>query len=520
MTKPTAAASAPAAGSDYNVIPYTSKPFPQSAPPRLAALATLFGLSPPAVSEARVLELGCAAGGNIIPLALRFPGAHFRGVDLAERHVGDGQARIAALEVKNVRIEQADLTALDLKGERFDYIICHGVYSWVPEAARAAILRICGDNLADHGVAYVSYNVYPGWQLRGVIRDMMAYHAGPEADPAMRVAKGRWVIENVAKATPAGTPYGEMLRQEAKSLATRDDDYILTEFLQQDNAPCYFHEFAARAHGFGLTYLCDTDIGECFPEHMGPETGRLIRTMSANHLVPIEQYMDFFKGRTFRQSLLVKLPQDKIQRLLTPDRIRDLHVSAWLTCVARPDGSWTFTGRNGSTLNTTDAAMHRALQRLSEVYPATRTVRELVAEVRAPDKEAMISDAVFQAVLIGVAELSTVPLRLDPVAKPKAKPKAARLVRLDASQRTGWTTGPDHSMVPLDVVSMVLLPLMDGTRDRDALKAGLLAAVRDKLIQLKDAQTGLEPTGAALDAAAAKHVDQAIERLAIARLVS
>jgi methyltransferase-like protein len=520
MTDPTAAASTPAASGDYDVIPYTSKPFPQSAPPRLAALAALFGIAAPAVSEARVLELGCAAGGNIIPLALRFPGARFRGGDLAQRHVHDGQARIAALELKNVRIEQADLTTLDLKGERFDYIVCHGVYSWVPEAARDAILRICGESLAEKGVAYVSYNVYPGWQLRGVIRDMMAYHAGPEADPALRVAKGRWVLENIAKATPGGMPYGEMLRQEAKSLATRDDAYILGEFLQQENAPCHFHEFAAKAHGFGLSYLCDTDVGECFPEHLGPETGQLIRAMSANHLVPMEQYMDFFKGRAFRQSLLVKMPQAKIQRLLTPDCIRDLHVSARLTCATKPDGSWTFTGRNGSTLNTTDAAMHRALQRLSEVYPATRTVRELVAEVRAPDKEAMIFDAVFQAVLIGVAELSSVPLRLDPVAKPKARPKAGRLARLDASQRTGWTTGPDHSVVPLDVVSMVLLPLMDGTHDRDALKAGLLAAVRDKLIRLQDAQSGLEPIGAALDAAAASQVDHAIERLANARLVS
>jgi methyltransferase-like protein len=348
---------------------------------------------------------------------------------------------------------------------------------------------------------------------------MMAYHAGPEADPAIRIAKGRWVIDNVAKAAPK-TPYGDLLRQEAKGLATRDDAYILGEFLEGENTPCYFHELAARAHRAGLNYLCEADIGECFPEHLGPETGKLIRAMSANHLVPLEQYMDFFKGRSFRQSLLVKLPQDKIQRMLTPDRIRDLHIAARLACAANPDGSWTFTGRNGSTLSTTDAAMHRALQRLTEIYPATRTLRELVTEVRAPDKEAMIADAVFQAVLIGVAEVASVPLRLDPVTKPKAKPRAPRLARLDAAARTGWTTGPDHIAVPLDVVSMIILPLLDGTRDRDALKAAVLAAVRDKLIRLQDGQTGQEATGAALDAAAAVQVDRALERLANARLVS
>src|SRR5262245_50106759 len=170
MSNPAPEAIQPAAmpGGSYNVLPYRSKPFPLSAPSRLAALATLFGLAAPAVSEARVLELGCASGGNIIPHALRFPAARFRGVDLTERHVRDAQARIGALELKNISIEQGDISALDLKGERFDYIICHGVYSWVPEHVRQAILRICGENLADNGVAFVSYNVYPGWQLRGV----------------------------------------------------------------------------------------------------------------------------------------------------------------------------------------------------------------------------------------------------------------------------------------------------------------------------------------------------------------
>ena len=69
------------------------------------------------------------------------------------------------------------------------------------------------------------------------------------------------------------------------------------------------------------------------------------------------------------------------------------------------------------------------------------------------------------------------------------------------------------------MVSMILLPLMDGTHDREALRAALLAAVRDKVIRLQDGLTGKEPTGAALDATATAQVDRAIERLANARLL-
>src|SRR5262245_52209065 len=315
----------PPPGGDYNLVPYISKPFPQSQPPRLAALATLFGLTAPPVAQCRMLELGCASGGNIIPLAVRFPGSHFLGVDLTERHVRDGQARIATLDLPNIRIEQGDIGALDLAGERFDYIVCHGVYSWVPANVRDAVLRICAEHLTDNGIAYVSYNVYPGWHLRGIIRDMMIYHAGMDGDPKMRVAKARWALENIAKSSRAGGAYGEMLRAEAKLLAGSDDSYILGEFLERENAPCYFRDFAAKADGYGLSYLCEAEISQCIPEHITPEVGALIRTMSANNLIPLEQYMDFFKGRTFRQTLLVKGTQARrIERTLLPERVRGL----------------------------------------------------------------------------------------------------------------------------------------------------------------------------------------------------
>ena len=127
------------AASDYDLLPYPSMPITYTQPAHLAALATLFGVAAPGVDRARVLELGCASGGNIIPLAVRFPNASFTGVDLSNRHVGDGRERIAALALKNIRLQQGDLTTFDLGGEQFDYVICHGVFSWVPKAAQDAM---------------------------------------------------------------------------------------------------------------------------------------------------------------------------------------------------------------------------------------------------------------------------------------------------------------------------------------------------------------------------------------------
>jgi len=85
---------------DYSLLPYPAMPVTLSQPQHLAALATLFGLDPPDVDRASVLELGCASAGNIIPLAARFPRASFRGIDLSQRHIDEGHKRIAELALR------------------------------------------------------------------------------------------------------------------------------------------------------------------------------------------------------------------------------------------------------------------------------------------------------------------------------------------------------------------------------------------------------------------------------------
>lgn len=497
-----------APGGHYNAVPYFSKPYPESQPPRLAALAALYGLAAPGASQCRVLELGCASGGNIIPLALRFPGSRFRGVDLAERHVRDAEIRIAALGLKNIRIEQGDIAALDLGAERFDYIVCHGVLSWVPPRVQDAMLRICAENLADNGIAYVSYNVHPGWQLRKVMRDMMLYRAGTETDPGLRVGTARAALDGIAKAARAGDPFVALLRSEAEMLREQDDSYILSEYLEQENWPSYFHDFAARVQSFGLAYLCDAELQHCIPDTIGADAAAAVRALAGGDFIALEQYMDFFKGRSFRRSLLVKPAQAaRIDRTLQPSRAKGLHVSGRFTCTEQGRGTWAFESARGGTLTTGSEVVRRALAKLSDVFPATRTVRELAAEVRALDQEAVILDAVFTLMLAGLVEVSSVPLRVSAVAANRAKPKAGRLARLDAQQGGTWTTDPAHNMVPLGEVCAMLLPFLDGTHDRDALKAKLLAAAAG--------EGGLRLEEAAVHA----RVAAAIETLAAAALL-
>ena len=148
----------------YDEVPYTSLPFLQTHPDRLACLATLFGLQPPALDACRVLELGCASGGNLVPMAVALPRARFVGVDLSPVQIADARTVVAALALDNIEFRAASIADVDDSWGAFDYIIAHGVFSYVPPAVQQRMLEICARQLTPHGIAFISYNTLPGWR--------------------------------------------------------------------------------------------------------------------------------------------------------------------------------------------------------------------------------------------------------------------------------------------------------------------------------------------------------------------
>lgn len=146
---------------DYNDTPYTSFVFPACQPTRLHALAKIKGLNPPPIETAKILEIGCSFGGNVLPFAIRYPNSQIIGIDLSEHQINVGQQMFEEMGIKNVELVAADISQVSFN-LKFDYIICHGVFSWVPEFVQSAILSVIKNYLVENGIAYISYNTYPG----------------------------------------------------------------------------------------------------------------------------------------------------------------------------------------------------------------------------------------------------------------------------------------------------------------------------------------------------------------------
>lgn len=478
----------------YDAVPYASHPFPQSQPARLAAIATLFGLDAPDIRTARVLELGCAAGGNLIPFAALWPQSRCVGVDLSARQIADGQAIVSELGLTNCDLRHASITDIDPSWGQFDYIICHGVWSWVPEAVRTHILKVCHDNLSANGVAYVSYNTYPGWHMRGAIRDLMRWHAGGLTDPQQKAQQARAVLQFLCDSTPAeGDAYGLMLRNEARLLAQQGDYYLLHEHLEDVNHPVYVHEFFAQCIAHGLEYLAEAEVQTMLPTGLPPATADTLRRIAPD-IVRMEQYLDFLRNRTFRQTLLVHQGR-AINRNLTPQSLQKLAFAS----AAQPagvidpkaQGNAQFNLPSGATIGVVNPITKAALLQLVETFPQPLSFAQLLEAARQrlmqnalerPPQDSRDLDAnilgadLLQLCLVGALEIWPT-LHLPVPSVISAQPQAFALARVQAQHlaagAAGGVTSVRHETVGLDPFSVRVLALLDAKHDRAALLEAL-----------------------------------------------
>ena len=478
------AAARDAGGDPYDRLPYESRPFPDMQPDRLSALAVLHGLEPAEVVRGRVLELGCASGGNIVPLAARFPDASFIGIDLSARHVADGQARIRELGLPNIELRQGDIAACDWLAGRFDTIICHGVYSWVPPFVQDAILRIIGRHLASTGVACVSYNTLPGWHLRQIARDIFQYRTRALATAPQQIAEGLALLNELAEASDATRPYGQALRAEARLLAETSPSYVMGEHLAPACTPCYFHEFVDRASARGLAFLCEARPAHGLPEEQHREFTRRARAQAGDDPIAFEQYMDLFLGRQFRRTLLVSAERaHRISRTPAPERLAGLHLATTLTLDldASSYGKLVFQHPDGRTFAPGDADACRAIELLVSIAPRTQTPEAICAAVVSAgsqdrtEREARVLDALLDMIEADFVTVSASAVRAGD-ATPQ-RPCAWPLARSDAAAACAWTTSLAHRIVTLDGPARWLLPQLDGQADRAMLARRLMAAL-------------------------------------------
>lgn len=453
----------------YEEIAYPGRPLVQTHPDRLAMLGRLFGLPTPDPATARVLEIGCGDGGNLIPMAWGLPQATFTGVDTSPTAIARARERADALGLDNVRFEEVSLAAHAPEPGGVDYVIAHGVYSWVPDPLREALLALCARALSPAGVAYVSYNSLPGGRLRQVLREILAAELEGIEEPQRRLAAARETLATLREAWTYDAGLAT-LGDVASSLIDASDALLYHDTLAPANTPLYFREFVAAAQAAGLQFLAEAEFWEMqvgwLPRDVRP--GLLATTDRLRR----EQRLDFMRMRTFRQTLLCHA--SCALREVTPEPLADLAAAAPITVRSPPgDHGVTFAGPRGQVLTSDHPVVIAALERLGAAWPAALPV----AALWAPDAGAQERQVVCE-MLLRCFSADLVTLHCAPIATGTSaadRPRASAVARLQA--REGATlTNLRHEAVELDEHGRLLVTLLDGDRDRPALRDALAAA--------------------------------------------
>lgn len=301
--------------SDYDNIPYFSNAFSFASAQRLNACANFIGITPPHYRHCRVLEIGCSFGGNIIPFALDCSESKFVGIDLSKTQIDTAKNIAKTIGLKNVDFlckNILDLNKDSFGGEKFDYIIVHGVYSWVPKNVQKAILRTIKEHLSKNGVAYVSYNVYPGWHLKEQIRQIMLMCKKIRPDDGFKFAmdtlgeyeKFLHEIKQKDINVPLNYPVDALIFW-INEIRGHDRYYIEHEFLEGMNEPLYFSDFCDRLSEFELAYLVDANLHDIVKPNTGLNHIDEFVRLNFNERILQKTMMDILKFQTFHKSLIV-----------------------------------------------------------------------------------------------------------------------------------------------------------------------------------------------------------------------
>lgn len=352
----------------YDELPYKSLPIEWTAPERLGVASLLHGGPRPPLDTYRVLELGCGDGANLLPLAFYRRRGSFVGVDGARSQIEIADACKDALGLSNIDFIHADfLTATKQLSGQFDYIIAHGIFSWVPQDVRDALLSLCAERLRHGGLLYLNYNTRPGWNIRGMVREFLLAQTAGTASLLDRAQAAQDVAAKVVASLTVGEhPYSQLLSNEFTFVCENHVSYVAHEFLATDNHAYWRSEFLSLAGRYGLEYVADADFN--YPSGKIPED--LGVRLMAGGIVGrgLDDTMDLLCYRQLHTPILARSPGTR--QPSTTDEFANLFIASCLVpCASSDTEHQMFQHPSGYQVEAKEEVIRRALNRLQPLWP-------------------------------------------------------------------------------------------------------------------------------------------------------
>ncbi|MBR0843387.1 class I SAM-dependent methyltransferase [Bradyrhizobium liaoningense] len=464
----------------YDEVYYPGHVYGLTHPNHLATIATVYGMQPAPVERCRVLELGCGVGGNLLPMAFQYPDSEFVGVDLSGVTIERGRRNIATLGLGNIKLLHCDIMNVDASFGQFDYIIAHGVYSWVPSAVREKMMTIFKQNMAPSGICYVSYNAHPFSHLRDMVRDMMRYHTRRLTGMKEKVGQARAILKFLSEGSKANSVHGAVMRDQCNRVLKAPDELLFHDDLDESAEAFLLHEVVEDAGHHGLQYLSDADFSRRYLAGYSEEVRATLQRFPESEFMARDQYQDFVDGNGFRRTLLCH-DNLSLSRRIDVNFVTRFHVLSTTSpvdpdaCVT-DDSAMVFENQDGSRVTASNPLLKAAHVCLGRAWPRALSfdelldgARTLLGGRRADDDQKVLTEAMF--ILVCSGEVSFLLSRPFLLKEATDHPQASLLARRQA-QTGPLVTNLLHQTVQLeDDRTRDFLQLLDGARTIDQITA-------------------------------------------------
>ncbi len=389
-------------------------------------------------------------------------------------------------------MKQGDVLEFGENEEKFDYIIAKGIFSWVSRDVQDKILKICRDHLNPQGIAYINYNTYPGWRVLGMFRDMMKYHTSKMSDPETIANQSRALMALLSMGAESDKrPYGEFLKSEFEKIKKYPNDHIIRIYHEGINEPCYFHEFSRRADDFGLQYLGEAEFHEMLSSDFTPKVRETLNKLT-NDLTAREQYMDFLRNSTQRQTLLCH-KNIKLNRAINIDIINSFYITR--STILKPESDklkleeekdYTYTGRNNIKVTCRSLLEKTYFKRLNDLAPQAimhkdafeytqKDIYENTGKKISDNERVKLSRFLLNCYANGIIKLNSSTTKV--VNKVSEFPMTSELARYQA-RASLKITNQNHTSLSIDLLLQQMIQLLDGENN--------LKTIKDKLLILAD----------------------------------
>jgi len=482
----------------YDRTPYPDFAFWATHPDHLGMFGRLFGISTASPDRCRVLEIGCAVGGNLLPMAATAPGSHFVGVDLSGVQIARAVESASAVGLDNITFIHGDFRELSARAGPFDYIICHGVFAWVDKPTQVALMAFMHERLAPNGVAFVSYNTYPGHHMVDMVRKVVSVHTANAPDLVTKNEQALAVMRFLHRMTRKvendwRTGFFE---REIKHMQDGGLDLLEHDYGAPESEPLYFQDFVDNCATVGLAYLADSSPWGMYLENQNPEIVEALRPLG--DLVKQGQYLDFIQHTRYRETLICQ-SSAPLTRDVLASRIQQFYIGQALSAEPTLDGL-----REGlpvqilvarrPPMTVSNPILRFALHRLwhhGRWMPSFDQLADEVAhdierhDILAIDRATLRDRLSAQLLRAFFANAVRFSLSCPPIAQSlPERPATGIYQRFMARERRPGITTLTHEVFESSPMMFALLPQMDGTRTHAELQACFPEPIEASLAEL------------------------------------